>query len=218
MPAKISPQPTQAAFAFYYFTNVLKNLAFMSVFLLATSIALLIGAFASTWIGIRIGKCGCCWIFLVLSAVTFASATFLGQTAWGLTIIFSVACFFGNIAGSMNTALFSDSVIHGEWKTGKNIRAFTMVLLNFPVKLAILVRSAVVTLGLVAIGFVANAVPAPSVVDGINPIMIFAPAATCVLAALIFYYGYKIEGQQVLETQDEIAARRDNRTLNGVTI
>ena len=77
----------------------------------------------------------------------FASARFFGGTAWGFTIIFCVASFLANIAGSMNTALFSDTVIYGEWKTGKNIRAFTMALLNFPIKMAVLIRSAVVTLG-----------------------------------------------------------------------
>jgi Na+/melibiose symporter-like transporter len=195
-------------FAFYYFTYVLKNLAFMSVFLLATSIAILIGAFFSTWIGIRIGKRKSYWIFLVLSAVTFASAKFFGGNAWIFTIIFCIGCFFGNIAGSMNTALFSDTVIYGEWKTERNIRAFTMALLNFPIKLAILVRSAVVTVGLVAIGFVANAAPTPKVVDGISSIMTLAPAAACAIAAAVFYYGYKIEDKAVVQMQDEIAARK----------
>ena len=105
-------------------------------------------------------------------------------------------------------ALFADTVIYGEWKTGKNISAFTMALLNFPIKLGILIRSAVVTLGLMAIGFVANTVPSPDVIDGISAIMIFMPAAASAIAAIIFYYGYKIEDQSVVEMQDEIAARK----------
>lgn len=195
------------AFAFYYFSYVLKDLAFMTVFLLATSIANVIGAFASTWIGIRMGKRSCYWIFLILAAAAYASARFFCGTAWGFTIIFCVASFLANIAGSMNTALFSDTVIYGEWKTGKNIRAFTMALLNFPIKMAVLIRSAIVTLGLVAIGFVANAAPAPGVVSGISSIMTFTPAAACAIAALVFYYGYKIEDRQVVKMQEEIAAR-----------
>jgi Na+/melibiose symporter-like transporter len=85
---------------------------------------------------------------------------------------------------------------------------FTMALLNFPIKLGILVRSAVVTLGLTAIGFVANAAPAPGVVEGIEFIMIFMPAAASAIAVLIFYYGYKIEDSHVIRMQDEIAARK----------
>jgi len=106
----------------------------------------------------------------------------------------------------MATALFADTVIYGEWKTGKNIRAFTRALLNFPIKLGILDRSAVVTLGLMAIGFVANSVPGPGVIDGISYIMTLSPAASCLIAALVFYYGYRIEDRQVLRMQDEITA------------
>jgi Na+/melibiose symporter-like transporter len=196
------------AFAFYYFTYVLKNLAFMSIYLLATSIAILIGACFSTWVGIRIGKRSSYWFFLLLSAVTYASARLFGETAWSFTIIFSIGAFFACIAGSMNTALFSDTVIYGEWKTEKNIRAFTMALLNFPIKLSILVRSAVVTLGLVAIGFVANEVPAPAVVGGISSIMTLSPAAACAIAAILVYFGYRIEERDVVQMQDAIAERK----------
>ena len=199
------------AFAFYFFTYVFKNLAFMTVFLLVTSIAMLFGAFFSTWIGIQIGKRKSYWIFLALSAVAFAAAKFFGKTEWSFTAIVSVSSFFGSIAGSMTTALFADTVIYGEWKTGKNISAFTMALLNFPIKLGILVRSAVVTLGLMAIGFVANAVPAPGVVEGISFIMIFMPAAASAIAALIFYYGYKIEDRNVIRMQEEIVERKAGR-------
>jgi Na+/melibiose symporter-like transporter len=202
------------AFAFYYFTYVLKNLAFMSVYLLATSIAILIGAFFSTWIGIRIGKRSSYWIFLFLSAATFASAKYFGGTAWSFTAIFCIACFFAAIAGSMNTALFSDTVIYGEWKTDKNINAFTMALLNFPIKLAVLVRSAVVTLGLVAIGFVANVVPGPEVVGGIRSIMTLSPAAASAIAAILFYYGYRIEDKDVIGMQDEIAERKVSKPVS----
>jgi len=202
------------AFAFYYFTYVLNDLAFMSVYLLATSVAILIGAFFSTWIGIRIGKRSSYWIFLMLSACSFVFAKFFGGTPWSFTIIFSIGCFFASIAGSVNTALFSDTVIYGEWKTNKNIRAFTMAMLNFPIKLAILVRSAVVTLGLVAIGFVANAVPGPEVVSGISSIMTLTPAAAAAVAAAIFYYGYRIEEKDVIQMQDEIATQKAGRLVS----
>jgi Na+/melibiose symporter-like transporter len=196
------------AFAFYYFSYVLDDLPFMTVFLLVNSIALLIGAFSAMWIGIRIGKRRCYWVFLSLSAITFASAKLFGKTDWSFTAIFSVASCFGSIAASMITALFADTVIYGEWKTGKNISAFTMALLNFPIKLGVLIRSAVVTLGLMAIGFVANTAPSAKVVDGISAIMIFMPAAASAIGAIIFYYGYKIEDQTVVEMQDETAARK----------
>jgi glucuronide carrier protein len=195
------------AFAFYYFSYVLKNLAFMSVFLLATSIANVIGAFAATWVGIRFGKRNSYWIFLVLAAAAYAATKLMGGTGWGFTISLCIAAFFTMIASSMSTALFSDTVTYGEWKTGKSIRAFTMALANIPIKVGILIRSGAVLLGLAAIGFVSNATPSPSVIDGIISIMTLTPAAACILAAVTFYFGYKIEDRHVLQMQEEIAVR-----------
>jgi Na+/melibiose symporter-like transporter len=195
------------AFAIYYFKYVLKNLSFMPVFLLATAIAALIGSFLATWIGIKLGKRNSYWLFLVLAAVASAAARYPGLSAWSFTVICSISTLFAAIASSMSTGLFSDTVTYGEWKTGKNIRAFTMALANIPVKLSILIRSATVMLGLAAIGFVANAIPSARVVSGITSIMTLAPAAACMLAAAFFYFGYKIEDKHVIQMQDEIEAK-----------
>ena len=60
-----------------------------------------------------------------------------------------------------------------------------------------------------AIGYVANAIPGPGVIDGIRYIMTLSPAASCLIAALVFYYGYRIEDQQVIRMQDDISARKE---------
>lgn len=191
------------AMAVYYFSYVLKNEAFMPVFLLATSIGSLAGTFTAPWIGLKIGKRNCFTFFLLAAAAAFAAAKFFSGTAWTFTLIISAAQMFAYVAASMSTALFTDAAIYGEWKTGKSIRAFTMALLNLPIKMGILIRSAIVSVGLVAIGFVANAAPTPRVMDGISTLMTYAPAAMCALGAAIFYFGYKIEDDQVLRMQEE---------------
>jgi Na+/melibiose symporter-like transporter len=195
------------AFAFYYFGYVLKNPAFMSVFILAISVAALLGTFAAAWIGVKIGKRNGYWICLVLAAICFLLAKFTGATTFGFTAPFCIAYMLGMMAGAFSTALFADTVIYGEWKTGKNIQAFTMALLTLPIKIGVLIRSGVVTIGLMAIGFIANTVLAQNVVDGIRFIMIFTPAAACLIATAAFYFGYKIEDKNILKMQDEIAER-----------
>jgi len=195
------------AFAIYYFKYVLQDLSFLSVFLLVTSVAALLGSCAATWIGVSFGKRNTYWVFLILSALGLVAAKFLGDTAWTFTLICSVATSAAAIASAMSTGLYSDTVIYGEWKTGKDLRAFTMALSNLPIKLSMLIRSATLTLGLTAIGFEANANPSPAVIDGITNIMTLIPAAACALAAVTFYFGYKMEDKQVMKMQDEIAAR-----------
>ncbi len=194
--------------AIYFFTYVTRNPAFLSVFILAISIARLTGTFAASWIGVRIGKRRSYWMFLGLAAVGFASAKLLQETPWGFTLIFCVSILLASVASSMNTALFSDTAVYGEWKTGSNIRAFTMALMNLPIKIGVLLRSAIVTAGLMTIGFVANAAPSLAVADGIGSIMTFMTAAGYAIAAAIFYFGYRIEEKQVLQMQEEIAARK----------
>jgi Na+/melibiose symporter-like transporter len=197
-----------ASFAFYYFGYVLNNSAFMSGFILSIHIAALLGTFAAVWIGVKIGKRNSYWLSLFLGAVCFALAIFVGGTTWGFTVIFGIGYMFSYIAGSMTTALFADTAIYGEWKTGKSIRGFTMALLTLPIKVGLFLRAQIIALGLVAIGFIANTVPAPNVVRGISYIMIIAPAAASAVAAAIFYFGYKIDDKHILRMQDEIAALR----------
>jgi Na+/melibiose symporter-like transporter len=196
------------SFAPYYFKYVLDNSDFFSSsFIRAISVALLLGTFAASWIGVRIGKRNAYWISLILAAFAFLSAAFIEANAWSFTLIFCVASMLGMIGGSMNTALFVDTAVYGEWKTGKNIQAFTMSLLVLPIKLGLLIQSGVISVGFITIGFVANTTPTTEVVNGINSIMIYSPAIAAALTAVIFYFGYRIDEKQVQKMQEEIAAR-----------
>jgi Na+/melibiose symporter-like transporter len=196
------------ALAIYFFTYVAGRPTFLSLFILAISIARLAGTFAAPWIGIRLGKRKSYCVFLALGAVGFAAAWLFEASPWEFTLICCVSVMLASVAASMSSALFADAAVYGEWKTGRNIRAFTMALMNFPIKVGVLIRSAVVTAGLMAIGFVANATPTPRVVDGIRSMMTLTPAVGYAIAALIFYFGYKMEESHVLRMQDEIAERK----------
>lgn len=195
------------SFAFYYFGYVLDSPAFLSVFIFAASLAAFFGAVAASWIGVKLGKRNTYWISLILGAVIFLSTTLVEENTWSFTIIFCIAGMLCQISGSMSTALFADTVVYGEWKTGNNIQAFTMSLLTLPLKFGLLIRSGIIMVGLMTIGFVANTTPTPEVVNGISSIMIYSPAVTCAIAAAAFYFGYRIEDKHIVQMQDEIAAR-----------
>jgi Na+/melibiose symporter-like transporter len=82
-----------------------------------------------------------------------------------------------------------------------------MSLLTLPLKFGLLIRSGIIMVGLMTIGFVANTTPTTEVVNGISSIMIYSPAVTSAIAAAIFYFGYRIEEKDVVQMQDEITAR-----------
>jgi Na+/melibiose symporter-like transporter len=194
------------SFAFYYFGYVLNNAGFLEHFILAISVATFFGTVIAAWIGVRIGKRNAYWMSLILSAFVFFSAAFIETNTYSFTIVFSIGSMLGMIAGSMITALFADTVVYGEWKTGKNIQAFIMSLLMLPIKLGLLLRSGIMAVGFTTIGYIANTTPTPEVVNGISSIMIYSPALTSAIAAAVFYIGYRIDEKDVLQMQDEIAA------------
>jgi len=83
-----------------------------------------------------------------------------------------------------------------------------VALMNFPIKMGVLIRSAFVTAGLIFIGFVANASPTPRVIEGISSMMSLGPAVGYAIAAIIFFFGYKLDETTIVKMQEEIAAQR----------
>ncbi|MCR4435736.1 MAG: glycoside-pentoside-hexuronide (GPH):cation symporter [Clostridiales bacterium] len=195
-------------FAFYYFKYVLNNLAFLPIFLLSINIAAFLGSLIGGKVGVSLGKRNSYILSMLIPAGILVLAKFIGSSTIVFTVLICLVQFTARIAYCVITALFSDTVVYGEWKTGKNTRGFIMSLLTFPIKAGVFIRSFIMSVGLVAIGYVANAAPTPGVVSGISTIMTVLPAIACFLAAGIFSLGYKIDDKRVVEMQEEIAARK----------
>ena len=196
-----------AATAFYYFRYVRQDMDFMSVFLLITATASFTGATLARWIGPRLGKRSAYWKALLCAGTAYTSSYFLGTTSLRFSLLIGLGAMFLAIASGLNTALYSDTVVYGEWKTGKNIRAFTMSLQNVAIKLSVIIRVSVLTFGLGAIGYIANADPSPRVVAGIASLMSFSPATVCFISAIVFFFGYKIQDSETAKMREEIEAR-----------
>jgi len=194
-----------SALAAYYCKYVLDDEPFMKQFMLTTAAFGVGGSFIATWVGQRLGKRHTYWMAMLAGGVIFTAARFIDAGAWGFAVMFGLGSACVVMASCMNTALFSDTVVYGEWKKGKNIRAFTMALLNLPIKLSVVMRSAVVTTGLIMIGYVANAEPTPEVVSGIRSLITFSNAAACLLGAVIFFFGYKLKDEDITKMQAELA-------------
>lgn len=196
------------SFAFYYFGYVLNNPDFLKVFMLANGIGTLLGAIAATWIGVKIGKRHAYGLSCFVSALVFLSAAFIEPGAWSFTIIFSIAAMIACAAQAMATALYADTAVYGEWKSGKNNLGFIMSMMMLPLKFGLLIRYGIINQGLDSIGYVVGgAEQTQGVVSGISAIMIYTPAITSVLAAVIFYLGYRIGEKDIVRMQDELAAR-----------
>jgi Na+/melibiose symporter-like transporter len=196
------------SFAAYYFNNVLRNEAFLSVFILGNGIGTLLGAFASPWIGVKIGKRHAYGLACIISGLVYFSVAFIEVNSWSFTIIFTIAAMIACASQAMIGALFVDTSVYGEWKTGKNILGFTMSMMMLPIKFGLLIGRGIIMTGLGMIGYIGGAEPTQEVANGISTIMIYAPAITSILAAIIFYVGYRIKDTDIVRMQNEIAAKK----------
>ncbi len=196
------------SFAAYYFNNVLKNEAFLWIFILGNGIGTLLGAFASPWIGVKLGKRHSYGLACIISGLIYFSVAFIDPNTWSFTIIFTIAAMIGCASQAMSGALFVDTSVYGEYKTGKNILGFTMSMMMLPIKFGLLIGRGIIMTGLVMIGYVGGAEPTPEVANGIRTLMAYAPAITSILAAIIFYLGYRIKDTDIVRIQGELAAKK----------
>lgn len=194
-------------FAFYYFKYVLNNIAFLPVYLLVTNIASLFGSILGGKIAIKLGKKKT-YIYGILALVLcLVMAKFMGTTSWMFTIIISAGIFFLRISTTVTTALYSDTVVYGEYKTKINTRGFIMSLVGLPIKVGVFIRSFILTTGLAAIGFVADGAVTDKVVNGISNFMTLLPALIALLCVVILFVGFKINESNVISMQEEISKR-----------
>jgi GPH family glycoside/pentoside/hexuronide:cation symporter len=194
------------SFAVYYFKNVLGNEAFLSVFVLANGIGTLLGTFAATWIGVKIGKRHAYGLACILGGLAYLTVAFIDANTWSFTIIFSVGAMIASSSQAMATALFADTAVYGEWKTGENILGFIMSMMMLPIKFGLLIGRGILITGLAIIGYVGGAEQTQQVANSISAIMIYTPFITSILAAVIFYLGYRINEKDIMRMQDETTA------------
>jgi len=123
-------------------------------------------------------------------------------------VIMFIAYLGYGMPDALGVVMYSNTVEYGEWKTGKNARGFIMSLINFPIKVAILVRSVIITGVLAGAGYVANMKATPLLVDSIKNGLTLIPAVIMLVALVLIIFLYKITPQNLAKMQAEIASRK----------
>lgn len=194
-------------FGFYYFKYVINNLEFLPIYFLVSSLMQFLGTLVAPRIALKLDKRKSYLLGISGYAFFLILAKFLGTTAWSFTFIIGLAQFISRFAYSVNTALYSDTVVYGEYKTGVNTRGFIMSLLSLPIKVSMIVKSFVLSAGLVAIGYVADGPAVESVVNGISNYMTLLPGGVAILCLLSFYMFYRLDSDEVTEMEKAINER-----------
>ena len=199
----------------YYFTYVALNKGLQAHYTLIIAFMAVFGALASNYIGKKLsGRTTMIWFYLAMAAILLAARAFY-TNAWGVIILVSIAQFGYGCIYSCSTALYADTAVYAEWKTGKNASGWIMGLTNVPIKIASMLKSVVLPAALALSGFSA-AVEVENTTDtmrvGIANTLLVLPAAMLILGAIVLVFLYRLPKSRVEEMQKEIDERNAQET------
>ncbi|MCR3923576.1 MAG: MFS transporter, partial [Firmicutes bacterium] len=199
------------AAAMFYFEYVAQNAALMRPYLLTSSIAAVLGAYMSASLIKKLTTRTTAIVGLLLTSASLIIGNYLAMDVTMFFVFAVLARLFLGLLGATLVALYTDTAVYSEWKTGENATPFVMGLMNLSLKTAIISRGTVIPIVLAAVGFVAGADPATAsdaLKKGIISVNMVIPGVLALIAACILALGYKLTRERVATLQEEIDAQK----------
>lgn len=195
----------------YYFTYVVGDAKWMSVFGLASVAGNLLGTMVlmpliyravrskgkAAGLGFLLGGLSCLLVYVVTPG---------GLVFWLLMIL--IAAFMGVFSATLYSML-GDAVDYGEWKIGLRCDGFLSAFTSLAVKTGGAVGPAVGLFLLEQAAYVPNAVQSVHTLNTIKATISLVPGAVCLAAAALLLVGYRLSESAHETIRQELAARRD---------
>jgi Na+/melibiose symporter-like transporter len=148
-------------------------------------------------------------IFFAMAALMLiANFTFSNITL--VIILMSLAQFGYGVAYACTPALYADTIVYNEWKTGKNATGWISGLQNVPLKVGVMTRGIIISICLAIAAFNPTIDPAaatPALMKGICLGFMVIPACALIIGALLLIFGFKLTKENVIKYQNEISSR-----------
>ena len=201
-----------AGSAFYYFTYVALDIKLQAPYILLTNSFCVIGSYAAKSFAKKFSARNSAIGMFFIMAVVLVICNFMYTNVYMVIGLMALAQFGYGVAYSLTPALYADTIIYSEWKTGKNATGWISGLQNVPLKLGVLARGIVITACLAVASFDAKAVDMSNVPVELQKAVCLAfmivPAVALVVAGLLLLFGFRLTKEKVVQYQDEIAARK----------
>ncbi len=199
--------------AAYYFKYVVNNMIMISVFFTSVNVAMLVGTTAAQFVAQKIDKRNTYLCGLLILLVGLIGTWLFANNATTFIALMTIGYFGFAFGNNLNTAMYSDAVDYGEWKTGKNARGFIMSMFSLPIKIGIAIGGAAAGYGLASIGYVANAEMTPQLVRGIKMLITILPASFVAIGILSMFF-YRLSSEKVKQMQLEIQQRKVPQSID----
>ena len=197
--------------AMYYFTYVAKDAGLLTTYILISNIFCVVGSYLAKSVAKKFStRTGTIGTFILMAAVMIA-ANFLYTNVWLVVFLMSLAQLGYGIAYACTPALYSDTIIYSEWKTGKNATGWISGLQNVPLKVGVMLRGISISACLAIAHFTPGMDASQATMElqkGICLGFMIIPACALLLSAVILLFGFKITREKVEQYRAEIDARR----------
>lgn len=147
---------------------------------------------------------------MAIQAVLLIVSYFMYNNVMVVIVLMSIAMFGYGITYACTPALYGDTIVYSEWKTGKNAAGWISGLQNVPLKVSIMTRGIIISACLAMGNFSPDIDPA-SASEGLkNAISIgfmVIPAIALIVAVAALIFGFKLTKDKVDQYAAEIASR-----------
>jgi len=201
-----------AGAAVYYFTYVAQNPGLMATYILISNILCVIGSYLSKNISKKLSTRTTTIIIFIIMAGALIIANFMYSNTIAVLIFMSIGQFGYGVAYACTPALYADTIIYSEWKTGKNAAGWISGLQNVPLKVAVMTRGIIISACLALAAFDSAMDPALASTDLMKAICLafmLIPAIALIIGALSLIFGFKLTKDNVLTYQTELNARKE---------
>lgn len=196
--------------AFYYFTYVAGDDGLLKHYMFITNIFCVIGAYLSKALSNKFStRTTTIGVMVIQAVLLIVSYLFYSNTTLVIALM-SIALFGYGITYSCTPALYGDTIVYSEWKTGKNAAGWISGLQNVPLKVSIMTRGIIISSCLALGHFSKDIAPADATAELKNAICLgfmIIPAIALIIAALALLFGFKLTREKVKQYSAEIAAR-----------
>lgn len=192
------------AMAFYYFSYVVKRPELFGTYLLLYPFAGLIGSLSSNYVYKFTKKLKNQWMMGLGGWATFLIlAFFLSDNPYAFLVCIVLSQIMFGMGCAFDKALYADTIVYSEWKTGNPSRSFIMGLSALPVKIATTLKGLVTSAGLIFIGYVANVEQTAETVTGLKVLIMIVPAVF-LIAGVLAFAAYPLTEDRIAKMLDDI--------------
>lgn len=193
----------------YYFEYYLNNKDLASVFMVAGTVAVLLGVLPTKWLSAKIGKRK---LFIIsLAIIVVSQIGFYFTKPEDIVMIFVLQIIFSLASGPtmpLMWAMLADTADYSEWKSHRRATGLVFSATNMSIKSGVAIGGAAIMWILAYYGYKANQVQTEDSIFGIKMMMSIIPAIIAGLSIIPLFF-YNLSEDKLAQIEKDLTERRN---------